>query len=439
MWYQDRLVDLLDRKYRLVNEARQEDFLLELDHFIRFIVEDETFKPYASRFFRELEGWLSGYREMLANEIYQAHQIRQELITKFPDLDDSQTPRPVLEGDIVETVYTDPYFKSLAWFDETVDTVKRDGPSLWSRNTELNNQDHTEVSRLLSILEEKIAKLPREKIPEDIFLKFQTLQESHRHIYRTFLIECRTWPPASLDFLREVTARINPPPRIFNTIQEFLSETVNQSVNQIIQPQVDIEVCLFHLRRVYEQLRADIGSHLSHYELIERFKIRCMFYERERLEFLIQNAGRQKEDALTRELALYLFDNGLSVMYRMKRGVHEYDLIAPSLFVEAKEYSVGDKARMINGISQLHSYINGLEADAVSIREVYYVVFRLGGPLYDWPEKIEMNRWTIYPITIDLGSSNISGSRQPRTVKITLDEIYAKMPAGNDPTSDTIK
>jgi hypothetical protein len=82
-----------------------------------------------------------------------------------------------------------------------------------------------------------------------------------------------------------------------------------------------------------------------------------------------------------------------------------------------------NKNRLIRGISQLHAYINGLEADAANIQEIYYVIFRHGGPLYDWPEKIEMNRWSIYPITIDLGSSDVSGSRQPRTIKISLDEI----------------
>ena len=41
MSYQDRFVDLLDRKYQLVVDAPQEDFLLELERFFRFIVEDQ--------------------------------------------------------------------------------------------------------------------------------------------------------------------------------------------------------------------------------------------------------------------------------------------------------------------------------------------------------------------------------------------------------------
>jgi hypothetical protein len=425
MLYSDRLVDLMDRKYRLVTEAPQEDFWLELERFFRFITDDEVFKPYTSRLLRELENWLSIYREKLVGEIKEASGIRKEFAERFPELDDSQTPRPLLAGDIVEIVYTDPYFKSFAWFDETVQRSTENRVSVWPRNANLNDKDYTEVGRLLTLLNDKVGQLPREQIPEDIFLKLHALQEKHHHMHRLFLAECRTWPPASLDFIRDVASRINPVPKQFGTIKEFLSETVDQSINQIIQPQVDPQVCLFHLRRVYEQLRADIGSVLSHYELVHRFKIRCMFYDRERIEEVIKSAGRQKEDALTRALALYLFDNGISVLYRVKRGAHEYDLIASSLFVEAKEYSASDKARLIRGISQLHAYINGLEADDVAnIREVYYVVFRLGGPLYDWPEKIEMSRWTIYPVTIDLGPSRESGSRQPKVVKITLEEIY---------------
>ena len=427
--YQDRIVDLLDRRYNLVVESPDEDFWLEIDRFMRFIQEEGTLKPFTNKMIRDEEGWVSNYEDKLKEEVADIEQIRQEFIAKYPNLDDTNVIKPTPNENIVELVNKDPYFKSFALFDELTERIRSDGPTIWSRTISPNVPDPTEAARLISLLEGKISEIPKVNFPEDIYLRLKYLREKHNHLRLKFQNECKVLPFASLAYLNELISHINPEPRCYKSILQWSSESVDQSIEQIIQPPIrDQKASQFHLRRVYEQLRSDIGSQLAHYELIQRFKIRCMFYDRKRIEELIHATKRFKEDALTRDLALYLFDSGISSLYRVKRGIHEYDLIASSLFVEAKVYSKSDKKRLIDGISQLHSYVNGLQADAKYIREIYYVMFRLGGPLYDWPEKIEMNRWTIYPVTIDLGPSDVSGSRQTRTVKIMVDEIYATLP-----------
>ena len=91
----------------------------------------------------------------------------------------------------------------------------------------------------------------------------------------------------------------------------------------------------------------------------------------------------------------------------------------------------------MTGVAQLHSYLNGLEADNLQIQEAYYVIYRHGGPLYDLPREISTNRHTIYPITIDLGLSEESGRRQPRPIEIAREEFFQAIaqdegtPAGN--------
>ena len=431
MGYQDRWIDLLDRRYQLVADAPEEDFLLELDRFLQFIYEDELIKPYTNRIIREVEDWIAYYREKLVEEIAEVNQIRQDFISKYPDQNDSKVPKPVPNEDILPTFYQDPYYKSLSWFDELVEKMNLNGPTLWSRDINPAVSDHTEVNELIKLLEDKLSNMPKDKTHEDIFLKLHYLRMRHNYLRQKFGNTCRVWPPTSLDYLRQVVSKINPVPRYYGTISELKYDEAYSSIEQIIHPPTSPEGCRFHLRRVYERLRADIGSHLAHFELIQRYKTRCMFYDRIRIEGLIKNADRNKEDILTRDLALYLFDNGVSTLYRVRRGVHEYDLIAPSLFVEAKVYKGSNKKYVINGVSQLHAYLNGLEAESAHIREVYYVIFRCGGPLYDWPKKIVMNRWTIYPVNIDLGQSAESGSRQPRTVKIGLDEIYSTLPVAD--------
>ncbi len=428
MSYQDRLIDLLDRKYNLVVDSPSEDFWLELAGFLDFIRADETFKPYANRELLQFRDWLGEFRTALQTEIEEAIQIRAALISNFPGLNDSYLPKPEITDDVLDIYYKDPYFRSLAFFDEIVERSRKNGATVWSRSGVNNQSDSTEMASLIRLIEEKFADIERDKIPEALFLKFQHLKENHEYLRREFISACRVRPSASLDFLLEIREQINPRPQLYNSISELLSERVDNSIKKIIQPKHSPEDCKPHLRRVYEQLRASVGSHLAHFELIQRYKLRSMVYDRQRLENLIQKAGHQKEDFLTRDLALYLFDNGVSTQYRVKQGVHEFDLLSPSLFAEAKVYAKSDRQYLINGISQLHAYLNGLEADGSQIREVYYVIFRLGGPLYDWPEKIEMNRWTIYPVTIDLAPAQKSGSRQPRTSKITLNEIYQVIP-----------
>jgi hypothetical protein len=158
-----------------------------------------------------------------------------------------------------------------------------------------------------------------------------------------------------------------------------------------------------------------------------------MWYDRQRLERLINENPGVEEDVLTRDLALYLFDNGISTWYRVRRGVHEYDLvpdktssITSSVFIEAKAYKSSNNARkdLIGGLYQLHSYINAREAEGLYIEEIYYVIYRLGGPLYDFPSSISMNKWIFYPIIVDLGPSRESGRKQPRPIIISEKDIF---------------
>jgi hypothetical protein len=170
-----------------------------------------------------------------------------------------------------------------------------------------------------------------------------------------------------------------------------------------------------------------------HHGILLRYKARCMWYDRRRLERLVKENEEKQEDVLTRDLALYLFDNGISTLYRVKRGRHEYDLIGDQtkarIFVEVKVYKDSKNARrdLIQGIAQLHAYLNGLEADDVASQEVYYVIYRLGGRLCDLPEEIPTNRRTFYPVIIDLGASRESGSRQPKPISIPLRDFFAQI------------
>lgn len=432
--YQQRWIDILDRRYGLVNKVLDDDFWLELAQFLVFLLNEEPFRPYSAHIQYEFLDWLDGYRNKLKAEIEAAIKIRDDLIVAFHHLNDSDTPRPDLTDneDVVNIFFSDPYFRSLAYFDYHVENVRQGEISLWSRSGDFNEQDPTEVAILLNILEQKMDEIPREQKPEDLLLRVRYLRDSHAYFRREFIGVCRVWPPASLDFLLKVVEKINPAPNRYRTISGLTSAMFRESIQRIRQPLPDISTCRIHLLRVYERIRADLGTHLAHYELIQRYKARCMVYDRERVTARANATEGNQEDVLTQDLALYLFDNGVSTYYRTMQGVHEYDLIAPTIAVEAKIYRDNkQRSYLKKGILQFHAYANSLETDTDKVRELYYVVFRLGGPLYDWPEKIEMNRWTIYPILIDLGLSQDSGSRQRDVKPITFDEIFGSVPANS--------
>jgi hypothetical protein len=263
-------------------------------------------------------------------------------------------------------------------------------------------------------------------------------------LYRGFNNYCRVSPESSLIMLYKATNAINPMPEQYKAWMDLVDTMIQNVVLEKNQFQEEIQNIVYkdkdnpdliesykiYLRRAYEGIRAAIGSQLLHYEILQRYKARCMWYDQQRLRKLAEVNEGNEEDALTRDLALYLFDNGISTLYRVRRGTHEYDLMGHRtenpIFVEVKAYKTSHNTRhnLTKGIAQLHAYLNSLEADNVFVEEGYYAIYRLGGPLYDLPWKISTNRRTFYPIIIDLGPSEVSGSRQPKPIQILLDEFF---------------
>ena len=140
---------------------------------------------------------------------------------------------------------------------------------------------------------------------------------------------------------------------------------------------------------------------------------------------------RSREDVLTRDMSLYLFDQGVTAIYRPRLGKHEYDLleldVRQPMFIEAKAYKdSGAKAELVSGVSQLHSYLSSLEAHK-DISEAFYVMYRLGGPIYEFPRRISTARFTIYPILVDLGLSDESGRNQPKPILVSEEEIMGEI------------
>ena len=449
MYLQDGLLDLLDRKYRLRIESPPTDFLLELESFVRFVLDDETLQSYVDQLTHEFEQRQRAYEREIDRLRLRLTPLRESFARRFPDLDDSNMEYETEAGGFPAKAYR----LSLAHFDDIVNQVDRGGPKVWSQDADLYGIQ-PDVSSLSHILEAKLDQAPQDDVP-DLYADLVNISEAQLHLHRGFVNYCRVSPIVSFLHLRFVADLINPLPQPINTPQDLMDAAIGSVVSAKgrLQTEVHEVACggkenaalidqlKTHLRRAYEGIRAAIGSRLRHYEILQRYKARCMWYDRERLGQLIVNSKGKEEDVLTRDLALYLFDNGMSTLYRVRKGVHEYDLIAyrtkRRVFVEAKVYKSSDHARrdLVQGFAQLHAYLNALEADDLPVQEVYYVIYRLGGPLYDLPCEIPTNRRTFYPMIVDLGPSEASGSKQPKPISIDLTEFFAEIqgPVGSDP------
>ena len=443
MLYQEQLVALLDRKFELSNDLTGREFFLELENFVNFITTNEQVTIFADQLNHRLTQKIADFKLEKLQLVHDLHSIRNELIDKIPQIDDSDCLPPK------QTKYRDPhhpYYKSLACFDWQVQELLR-----IISEEQINRQaekDYT-IDGLVSILSNKTT---RENLDDEsfeyFFLKLGHIKDRDIFLRRNLTNYFRASPEGALNALVHIASNVNPEPRLHHSWTEIPDEAIKSLIDDVEHEKIRIvevtyqgvndEDLLYqsklYLRRAYEGLRAEIGSFLIHSQIVQRYKARCTWYDRQRLESLISANQGNEEDALTQDLALYLFDNGISTLYRVRRGVHEYDLIGEQtksrIFIEVKVYK--ESKDLKKGIAQLHSYLNGLEADNLFTEEVYYIVYRLGGPLYDLPQSIPTNRRIFYPLIIDLGSSSESGSRQPKPIYIEQKEFFMALDAEED-------
>lgn len=448
MFFQDRVIDLLDRKFDFVMNSPSYDFILELEAFIDYILSDGLLKSHCDQLYSIFERRWHQYDADLEQEREASLQLRHVLVELFPDLDDSQ-----LEYNSDSHGFpSNEYLWSLAAFDDIINRVERNKPELYFQDGNIYN-DTSDVAVLIRLLWRKLDCLQPSPDRDRFLLDLQQLDDQHKQTHRDFVNHARVSPGSSLSLLTEIVDMINPVARRYEDPTEFTRDLLRETLSTMGQVRTEIqnivysgtsnpaliELCQIHLKRLYQGLRASIGSRLIHYHVVQRYKARCMWYDRERLQKSIEDArgrnGRRSriEDVLTRDLALYLFDQGISTIYRLRRGVEEYDLIGDrsghAIFVEAKQYqdSNGTRRMLIDGVAQLHNYLTGLEADDSVVFEVYYIIFRVGGPLYDLPWEIPTNRRTFYPIIIDLAPSQESGRRAHQPNPIQLNEFFQLM------------
>ena len=183
--------------------------------------------------------------------------------------------------------------------------------------------------------------------------------------------------------------------------------------------------------RLREDLRRRIGTTRSRLALVNRFKQRCEWHDRERMLAVADDPRLSggPEDRLTTEFARYLFDAGLSPLTKPLAGGLQPDLLDPlaSFYVEAKQYtSSSGRGEIIKAVAQVLDTVGRLRGGPFAVDEAFCVIFRRNGAYYDLPEVLQTETYRLYLVLIDLAPTAEAGRRQKdKPVRIPAEEFFA--------------
>jgi hypothetical protein len=172
------------------------------------------------------------------------------------------------------------------------------------------------------------------------------------------------------------------------------------------------------MRRVYEDVRLRLGQERSLLAVFERYRQRCQWYEADRLRVLAEASSRP-EDALAETLVTYLFDNGLNPLVQPMIGRIRPDALDVSsrftFYVEAKQYKQGAPRYLLQGMQQVWDMLGQLQSTGSDVREAFYVIYRRGGPRYEFPRRLQHGERIVHVLLIDIAPIEERGSSAPVT------------------------
>lgn len=301
----------------------------------------------------------------------------------------------------------------------------------------------------------------------DLYRRVRAVEEDHEHAFRRFSMARRTTSGFSFLRLKALVYQTNPEPlrvaemeawfqshlRIFEEpefIQAILHGTGAESTTDTPRHKRLAAELRAELRRVCRELRRRIGSTRTRLSLLKTYALRCSWYNARAMADLaasLENA-RQKEDPLSDDLALFLFDNGLRPLTRAMVGrlvpdlidpappttpFEDAEVVEPAFYVEAKQYGDHDGAlkALRDGARQIWSSAERIR-QKYRLDEAFLVVFRRGGPLLVFPDgPTRSGSLSIRGILVDVAPGKESGSRQGDVIHVKGEQLLAE--AGRAP------
>ena len=165
------------------------------------------------------------------------------------------------------------------------------------------------------------------------------------------------------------------------------------------------------VERVGDELCVRLGTTRSRAALVQRFKHRCEWHDRERM-LAVANEERLAGGGggrLTGEVARYLFDAGLNPVTRLLGNRPAPTLLDPrtTFYVEAAQYTHGVARDQLPAIVDraLHA-MRALRAGGLRLDDGWLVVLRCGGPRFNLPELLRTEDCRLHLTVIDLTPVN---------------------------------
>jgi hypothetical protein len=479
----DALDELLDRQVGfLLRQTDSAAFLIQVEPFLTALRSEPRLAAYLDDVLEEVVGIVNAMEAVDAELTSELRELRRELVELRPEADDSNPePPPESAPPTAKLQARLSYPGSLTFFDEWADSEPKpfnaDGEGGLAKGLLgiLRNKDIAYLREVRATAGVKASEA--EAGPEDAPSEGQSPTEAEqpgparepleawrrrlgnvqrRYDYAVRLLRLRTRTSSGLALLKleAVPDDLNPPARILDDADEVTlaagdvvrwASSESYSLFKLAwQERLDaadlgiIDKRVADLRDAVERLREDlqrrIGATRSRLALVNRFKLRCEWHDRERMLTVADDdrLSGGPEDRLTGELARYLFDAGLSPLTKPFAGGLEPDLLDPlaSFYVEAKQYATASaRGDIVEGVAQVLDTVGRLRGGSYAVDEAFCVVFRRDGPYYDLPPVLQTETYRLHLVLVDLAPTTEAGRLQrAKPVLIPADEFFTAVP-----------
>jgi hypothetical protein len=248
--------------------------------------------------------------------------------------------------------------------------------------------------------------------------EFRFASEEHEAIIRFYMIEYLLAQPDTTisGWLMNLVGGSN------------LNESINQYVEVYIDPIVN-----------YLSDQLDEGSAVLY--LLEKYKLRCEWFYKQRLTELYQSNSKTGENKLEEDLRLFLFEQGIDYPFSTPLSasgradvismLHTDDplVVEIKIYDESKNYR---KNRIVDGFSQVVKYATDYHKNVGYL--VTFVIdpvnFEIQGAEHDkaWPNRVTFEGKSYYLIFINL-SSELTASQSGKIKKqvITIEDLTSTL------------
>ena len=406
------ILDVLDRRYRRI--ATGSNYGAEYVSFVKWLLHD----PYLSPYLRTIRDRLPGDEsqpERIASEVLpDLVAAKDDLLARIPQhcaysiAEDNGNPRSLKHWDeILKATSGDkPHFvKMLA------ETLM--GP-IWEYRNSLRSNPGGLVPELLPTIKAVSSALERLKFAEQEveYAKVTSPATDLATVLRycRFLNDQREGFKSSLDFITDDYAFMGTAlDRADRANRTRLEDTAKVALGQLV-----------------DAVHVAVTSAAADMVLIDRFVQRSIMFDRKRLTDI------GDEISLTQELARYMHDQGATVWTESRFGNSRLDATVGGFVIEAKilprDCTPGETVkRVLQGYHQLHGYMTRLAGEGYDAASGAVVIFRHGGGIPSLPTEAVKDRFLMHGRVVDLGESDVSGSKQPQPIRITEAMIIANL------------